>query len=267
VTQDRIARHLDRDLVLASFAPRTVRAIALDVDRHSELQIALFDETLELTRQGFPKEFPVRSSYSGGAHLWLVFKEPLDFEELKWLLRLKLQRMGLGTVRMGEVVFERVEVPDEGCRMPFGAGSYPLDGGFFEDDSPLAMLDAFWTWAARNKVSKRDLFGSELTAVNRRLKAEQPGQSSWTAEDRARAARDLYYKAREKVIPPAPKEVVERALTVDPFGVWFTEAPDWVQQRYAVGISAYSTRTETTLQIAFWLVGVGLDDDQVEEIV
>lgn len=268
VSNDHLTRHLGREIVLSSFAPKEIHTMPLDIDRHSEIQIARLDETLALVHERFRRGFSVRSSHSGGVHRWIAFNVTQDFEETKWLLRLKVQKMGLGIVLDSGVVYTRVEIPDQGCRVPFGAGSYPLAGDFSPDD-PIGMLEAFLDWAndKRNRLSKRDFFAAELAAVNRLLKSKHPNKSTWTADERASAARELYYRERKKIIPDLPASVVSEALLRDPHGSWFLKAPDYIKQLYVGGIPGYGMRTTETKKLATWLVICGLPNTRVEEIL
>jgi hypothetical protein len=184
------------------------------------------------------------------------------------LLRLKIQRLGLGRVRLGNELFVKAEVPRAGCRAPFGAGSYPLGGGFTEDSNPADMLAAFVEWATRHELSKA-FFASELATVNRRLrqKAKNSGRRHWTATDRAGAARELYHEALAKIAPPVSRREIEKVLRADPHGHLFSKAPPWVKREYALGIECYGSRTATTMHIAVWLRIVGLDAVEIEEVL
>ncbi|MGA7743758.1 MAG: hypothetical protein WBP56_07230 [Polyangia bacterium] len=137
-----IAMHLTGEMPLSSFGLESTQVLTLDLDRHGDLQRVNFEETLKLAMAAFPEALPIRSSSSGGVHLLLFFDQPVSYQFLVSIARRRLEKFDLGVVHRGPCRFVRVEVPEQGVRLPLGQGSYLLTPGFNETSPVPEMLRA-----------------------------------------------------------------------------------------------------------------------------
>ena len=153
--------HFSGELTLGSFDIHEQSVLVLDIDKHKDLQRVHFEQTLKDVSRLFEQGLFVQSSSSGGMHVYLFLTETVPYKELVALARLFLQRKGLGIVPAGRLMYERVEVPHLGLRLPFGLGSYPLLPGFDEDAPVPDMLGALFEHARKNLIPPADLFPDE----------------------------------------------------------------------------------------------------------
>src|ERR1039457_4534939 len=253
-SDNRIARHLTGEEALASFGLHRASVLTLDLDRHGDFQRINFDDTLAKTRALFPRAFPLRSSSSGGAHLLIFLTNEVNYKELAGLARLFLHRHGLGEVPVGDSLYERVEIPANGVRLPLGPGSYPLLKGFDESSPVLEMLGAMVEHAETQAVDPLTLFTAERADVDMHIE-----KTRWpvTLANRIRAAQALLHEEQQNTRRSITKDAVERLLESDHYGSLFKAAPDFVKRLYAVGIETYGTRWRATKRIPVWLAARG----------
>ena len=251
---DMIAQHLAGEIVLASFFSDKVRKVSvacIDVDRHNQYQRALFQQTLARLRQMFPRALVVRSSPSGGVHLYLFFAAPQDALKLRALLELKLLKAGLLIDAQMDVQFTEVLVgPGKGVRLPFGYGNWPLADGFGPDSRPAEMLEYLESFIdeKKNQLRIEDVVGAELRQVRR----------SKTSP--------------EKLLKKMKREVLGMrdglGLKVgDPYAAFFRGAPEWAKLLYAGGIPTFGTRQRETYSLVKHLLLKDVPEEQVEVII
>ena len=252
-----VTRHLAGEIVVSSFfsaKAKQVYVACLDVDAHNQYQRALFPETLAKLRQMFPRALVVRSSPSGGAHLYLFFAAPQDAHRLRALLELKLFKADLRHRQVAhgvEVQLTEVLVgPGRGARLPFGYGSWPLVEGFGSDSSVPSMLNYLWEFLGeeRNIVRLDDVVGAELRQLRRR---------GVTAEA-------LLKKLQHKVSGQWQGPGISPR---DPHAPIFHGSPDWVKKLYAGGIKTFGTRQRETFSLASHLFRKQLPQPLIEEIL
>ncbi len=263
-----IAMHLTGELLLSSFAIDTRPVLSFDLDRHNDLQRAHFDKTLEDLRKLFPQAFFIQSSRSGGVHAHLFLKRAVEYKELTALARLYLQRNGLGWVFIDRLSYERVEVPDQGLRLPFGPGSFPLLPDFDENSSVPDMLAQLFYHANNNQVDPTDLFQNERHDVDERLRNKRRPD---TSEERTAIAKKLLTEEIEQaqaIISDAISDVeLESRLQLDQYCHLFVRAPKYVKRLYVLGIPTYGTRWRSTPRIAVWLATAGCNEDMALEVL
>jgi len=259
-----IAMHLTGELPLSSFGLETTQVLTLDLDRHGDLQRISFDETLRLAMAAFPDALPIRSSSSGGVHLLLFLDQPVDNELLVNLARRRLEKINLGIVHHPPCRYQRVEVPEQGVRLPLGEGSYLLTPGFDKTSPVPKMLRALVEHAREHAVAFDEVFAEELREVldeiGRRGVPDTPAM-------RAKVAEELYYQALDANLPHLPPGEVERRLQSDQFSRLFTTAPAFIRRAYAMGIEAFGTRTLITRKIAVWLATTGIDVEEAIKVL
>ncbi len=259
-----IAMHLTGEVTLASFKPSKQAVLSLDIDNHNDFQRAHFEETITEVGSLFPRGFLVRSSLSGGAHLHLFLDETVPYKELVALTRLFLHHHGLGVVRVGKSKYERVEVPDQGLRLPFGLGSFPLVPRFDEASSVPDMLAELFQHATNNKVSAAGLFQDERREVEERLRKEH---RPINVESRTDMAAQLLRDEHDKHETPISEAELKRTLKADPYGFHFLHAPEHIKRLYVRGITCYGTRSKVTPTIAVYFATVGHSEAKAVEVL
>jgi hypothetical protein len=256
--------HLTGEMPLSSFGLGTTRVLTLDLDRHGDLQRVNFEETLRLAMAAFPDALPIRSSSSGGVHLLLFLDQPVDNELLVNLARRRLEKIYLGIVHRPPCRFQRVEVPEQGVRLPLGEGSYLLTPGFDETSAVPKMLRALVQHAREHAVAFDDVFADELRDVLDEMgRRELPD----TPAMRAKVAEELYYQALDANLPHLAPGAVERRLQSDQFAHLFDTAPLFIRRAYAMGIEAFGTRTLITRKIAVWLATTGIEVEEAIKVL
>jgi len=109
--------------------------VVVDIDRHNALQAEVFEETVRAARDALPGSLAVRSSASGGVHVYVRLPPDTTYEIGATWLRAFLALRGVmwrdADVRRGDrdvcVRTLLLEVLDQPPRLPFGAGSHVLD--------------------------------------------------------------------------------------------------------------------------------------------
>ena len=79
--------------------------------------------------------------------------------------RRRLEKTKLGIVHRPPCRFQRVEVPEQGVRLPLGEGSYLLIPGFDETSAVPKMLRALVQHAREHAVAFDEVFADELREV------------------------------------------------------------------------------------------------------
>jgi uracil-DNA glycosylase len=259
-----IAMHLTGEMPLSSFGLESTQVLTLDLDRHGDLQRVNFEETLKLAMAAFPDALPIRSSSSGGVHLLLFFDQPVSYQFLVSIARRRLEKFDLGVVHRGPCRFVRVEVPEQGVRLPLGQESYLLTPGFNETSPVPEMLRALVQHAHEHAVAFDQVFAEELGEVRDEIRRQQLPD---TIESKIKTAEALYYQALDKNLPYLTPGEIESRLESDLSGYLFSAAPMFIRRVYAVGIEAFGTRTMMTRKIAVWLATTGIEPEEAIEIL
>jgi hypothetical protein len=262
-----LAMHFTGELTLGSYDVHEQSVLVLDIDKHNDLQRVHFEQTLIDVSRLFPQGLFVQSSSSGGMHVYLFLTETVPYKELVALARLFLQRKGLGIVPAGRLMYERVEVPHLGLRLPFGLGSYPVLPGFDESNPVPDMLGALFEHARQNPISPADLFLDERRDVEERLNGDDSKKRRWRKEEsspskkRETVAKELLIEEKASQQTPISKTELDHRLRLDPHGALFARARDYIKRRYVVGIETYGTRFMVTPSLAVSLATVGGCDE------
>lgn len=154
-------RYLDPDTIVGLRFGKTTRYCLLDVDRgscyHPANDEAAFKSVLAALEEiGLCRPLVVRSSDSGGLHIYYFFDEPLPTFALACALWFALNDAGL-RVRSGQLeTFPNMKAWGSlynGCRLPLQAGSYLLDDNLEVLTNNLAQfLDAADTAATHQDL-------------------------------------------------------------------------------------------------------------------
>lgn len=175
-----VAGHLLGRGWLSPFHPRGPWPyVVLDLDRHNSIQAVNFHTRLKDVRKLLPNSIALRSSHSGGVHIYVALPENWEYAHAALVMRawVAIKELRLTTVR--GVAAEIVEVPDQPPRLPFGLGSHllgstaPLEQQLdtflaalaapgAQTDFETAKNDVFthfgmktWSVSARNKLKRR----------------------------------------------------------------------------------------------------------------
>ncbi len=133
LTEELVRNHLLGAHWVAPFATSGPWPYAvLDLDRHDALQALYFDEVLAEVMRQFPNSFMVKSSDSGGAHVYVRLPPDTRYYTAARLLRVFVTGVGLRWKTVSghagqKIVTEMVEVPNDPPRLPFGLGSSLFD--------------------------------------------------------------------------------------------------------------------------------------------
>jgi hypothetical protein len=239
--------------VVAPFNPRgTWPLVALDVDRHNAAQEFLFEQTLAELRSLFPGALFVRSSDSRGVHAYVRLPGGVDYTEAALILETFLTMRELRWTRVGPkkrpLLLNRVEVPQQPVRLPFGEGSWILG-----DTRPLA--EQIRTLEAHALGGSTRDFTDARAFVSEQLKLK----GGWSFAKRN--------KLQRFVVDAALAGVPSAALAArDPWAFLLPKLSAPSRKVAAFGVPAYGTRTHWTNELLGELVRL-LPRDDVERLM
>ncbi|WP_437972252.1 hypothetical protein WMF04_24455 [Sorangium sp. So ce260] len=216
--------------------------IVLDVDRHNAVQEQAFDATLRKLKRHFPNSLFIRSSSSGGVHVYVRLPKGTYYRTAaRWMrayLTLRDIRWKKITGADSKVIqAELVEVPPQPPRLPFGAGSSILGSNM-----PLAQqLDKFLGFITSK--TPRDYTRAKHHALRmlRREGIELKGR--WTPARRRRL--DAWILRKE--LDLTDRSVTAKLPAGDPWlAVELNDLPQHLRHVAFTGIPAYGTRVRWT---------------------
>jgi hypothetical protein len=243
-----IHAHLAGKYYVAPFHPKGAWPfVVIDVDRHNAVQEAVFRKTLGNLRKLFPKSLFIRSSPSGGIHLYVRLPPGVSYADgaltLRAFVTLRKLRWHNAGGRERPLRAEIVEVPDQPVRLPFGYGSFLLGS-----TKPLhEQLDEFIQFVQR---ADHGDFDKASRYVDKEL---QVGGHS----PLVRHGMLLKSMLREEVrgMPWLPLG------DTDPWQKVIEKLPDPLQIIVAYGIPAYGTRHRWTRALVEQLVDLVPPED------
>lgn len=231
--QADVERHLMAELAVGADSPDTTWPyVVLDLDRHDCVQAERFETTLKSVRRLFPQAFYVRSSASGGVHVYLKLPPKVRYLEAVKFMRVFLNVKGVRWYEANSVMTEVVEVPPEPPRLPFGPGSYALDIALPLEAQVMAFIGFVTSGSTRDyegacrQVWQRVSSGTDrrfTPAVGRRLRA-------------------LEGMPLTPATPP-------RLDPADPWSGLILRLSEELHEVGALGVPAYGTRTEYTRRL------------------
>ena len=224
--------HLAGTRHVAPFHPQgDWRFVVIDVDRHNALQEKHFEATCLGIKKLFPHAFAVTSSDSLGRHYYVRLPPAVEYDQGALVVGARLALEGLRWVDESGVRAQRVEVPEQPVRLPFGLGS--------SVPSSKARLDTqlhhFVQWVTRSRASD---YNSAVAVVAANLKLRGP----WSPEHRNKVRR---YLLDEEVGGVAPATLTPE----DPWLRIMKLLPSALRVIASSGVPAFGTRTRWTVAL------------------
>lgn len=258
LTEDMIAGHLRRSRFVAPFRPKGPWPfVVIDIDRHDALQAAHFDETIARVKSLFPRSLWIRSSESGGFHVYVRLPPDTTYADAaSWLeyyfawkkllfIEKVVKRPGGRTTRLRSA---RLEVPSQPVRLPFGAGS-GIDGS---TASLKARVDAFCRFVTSAPFDEFERARAEVAAANKKKVFGGPAK-------RRRLAREV---ERAMVADLAPVKLE----STDPWASVLADLDAPLRVVATRGVPALGTRTRWTERLVDTLFSLK-PPDEVERLM
>jgi len=236
-----IYAHLAGRYYVAPFHPKgSWPFVVIDVDRHNAVQEAVFHKTLRALQKLFPKSVAIRSSPSGGVHLYVRLSPGVSYADgaltLRAFITMRKLRWHSAGSRERPLRAEIVEVPDQPVRLPFGYGSFLLD-------SPKALHEQLDEFIAFIRRADHGDFDRARRYVDKKL--ELGGHSPLVRH------RMLLESMLEEEVRGLPRLSIG---DTDPWQKVIKHLPDPLQVIAADGIPAYGTRHRWTRALVEQLV-------------
>ena len=232
-----VRAHLDGHYWVAPFSPmHDWRFVGVDLDRHNSAQELYFEETLERTKKALPGALVFQSGPSRGAHLYVRVPDGWKYKDAALVVRayfaiLDLLRKQDKTHDGRLIVTERVEVPAQPLRLPFGRGN-----NLWADPRPIDdQLDTFLTY----------VHGADFSAFERaraRTFRELELEGEWTAAKATKIddwlhEEELRHVKREKLPPD------------DPWIAVLDELLPYLAKVATIGAPSYGSRSRWTREL------------------
>lgn len=231
-----VADHLAGKRYVAPFKPRFFWPyVVVDIDRHNAVQALRFDDTVKKAIRALPGALAVRSSASGGVHLYVRVRPGFFYKTAAAIVRMHLTLAGVRWARIPasglRYDVELTEVPDQPTRLPFGMGSYLLTPGL--SPSTLRLEDEVDAFVGYVKGKDFQAFAAAEKAVRTELGLKGAG---WQ--------RSKLGKVERWLLDDEVGDLPAVSLPAnDPFFPLLAQLPPAVARVASAGVPAVGTRT------------------------